>query len=52
MSDGPQQLPDDDGFFGNMKRHPIFAGCLLMMGAMLALFGGCIMGIVTNPFVK
>jgi len=43
---------DDKGFFQNMKHHPIFAGCLLMVGAMLALFGGCIMGIVTNPFVK
>jgi protein-S-isoprenylcysteine O-methyltransferase Ste14 len=35
-----------------MKRHPIFAGCLIMMGAMLALLGSCVMGILTNPFVK
>jgi len=43
---------EDGGIWDSMKRHPIFAGCAIMLLAMVVLFGACMMGIITSPFDK
>jgi protein-S-isoprenylcysteine O-methyltransferase Ste14 len=43
---------DDKGIWQSMNRHPIFAGCAIMLLLMLCLGGACMMGIVSSPFGK
>jgi hypothetical protein len=53
MSDGPHIGDrDNEGIFDSMKRHPIFAGCAIVLLLMLCLGGACVMGIFTSPFGK